>query len=450
MGKNPLKLPERSMRADLNIVDGRIYLDGSLVDCGLSIEGGRIRRIGKEASLPPSDERMSANGLIVLPGLIDVHVHMRDMGLSYKEDYGSGTASAVCGGFTTVLDMPNTMPPTDSPERLVEKIEVARGKILSNVGFHGMMTSDLDALEGMAELGIFSLKIFMDRCDWSEETFERVLVACRDRSLPVTFHAEAGYFMGKGPPQEGGRGIEEFLRAHDPRLEVSAVEKVIDLIRRTGARGHICHISLPESVERLRASRLGGAITCEATPHHLLLSRDRYGDLGNLAITLPPLRSPEEARGLMNHFLKCEIDVVASDHAPHSRDEKLRESVWEVPPGIPGLETTFPLLFTLVANGDLPLPKMMEALSARPAKLFGIKGRGEIKEGFMADLIIVDPRAEYVLDSSAFKSKAKYSPFDGWRVRGRVVKTIVNGEIVMDGGKIVGRPGVGALLRPSR
>lgn len=438
------------MKADLNIVGGKIYLGGSLVDCGLSIEGGRIMRVGKEANLPHSDERLSAKGFIILPGLIDAHVHMRDMGLSHKEDFGSGTASAVCGGFTTVLDMPNTAPPTDSPKRLLEKMGVAKGKILSNVGFHGMMTSDLNDLNGMAELGIFSLKIFMDRCDWPRETFERVLAACRDLSLPVTFHAERVDPMGGGSTRGDGRGIEDFLRAHDPQREVSAVEEVIDLISRTGARGHICHISLPESVERLRASRLSGAITCEVTPHHLLLSRDRYAELGNLAITLPPLRSREEARGLMNDFLKCRIDIVASDHAPHSRDEKLRESVWEVPPGIPGLETTFPLLFTLVTKGDLPLRKMVEALSAKPARLFGIGERGEIREGFMADLIVVDPGAEYALDSSAFKSKAKYSPFDGWRVKGRVVKTIVNGEIVMDGGEIVGKPGIGALLRPSR
>ncbi|MEM2491753.1 MAG: dihydroorotase family protein [Candidatus Bathyarchaeia archaeon] len=448
---NQLKPPERSMRADLNLVGGKVYIDGSLVDCGLSIEDGRIRKVGKEASLPPSDEEMSARGLIILPGLIDAHVHMRDMGLSHKEDFGSGTASAVCGGFTTVLDMPNTSPPTDSPERLLEKMEVARGRILSNVGLHGMMTSDLDDLYGMIELGIFSLKIFMDRCDWPRETFERVLAACRDRSLPVTFHAERAHSKWKGSRlREDGCGIGDFLRAHDPELEVLAVEEVIDLIRRTGAKGHICHISLPESVEKLRASRLSGAITCEVTPHHLLLSYDSYAELGNLALTLPPLRSPERVRGLMNYFLQCRIDIVASDHAPHLRDEKLGGSVWEVPPGIPGLETTFPLLFTLVAKGDLPLWKMIEALSEKPAELFGIEGRGRIREGFMADLIMVDPRAEYVLDSSAFKSKAKYSPFDGWRVRGRVVKTIVNGEVVMDEGEIVSKPGIGSLLRPSR
>lgn len=438
------------MRADLNIVGGKVYLDGSLVDCGLSIENGRIRRVGRETSLPPSEEEVSAKGLIILPGLIDAHVHMRDMGLSHKEDFSSGTASAVCGGFTTILDMPNTVPPTDSPRRLLEKMEVAKGKLLSNVGLHGMMTSDLNDLDGMAELGIFSLKIFMHHCDWPRETFERVLAACRDRSLPVTFHAERAHSRGEGEPRRDGCGIGDFLRAHGPELEVSAIEEVIDLIRRTGAKGHICHISLPESVEKLRASRLGGAITCEVTPHHLLLSYDDYAKFGNLAITLPPLRSAEDSRGLMGHFLKCGIDIVASDHAPHLRDEKLRESVWEVPPGIPGLETTFPLLFTLVAKGDLPLRKMIEALSAKPAELFGIEGRGEIREGFMADLIMVDPRAEYALDSSAFKSKAKYSPFDGRRVKGRVVKTIVNGKVVMDGGEIVGKPGVGALLRPSR
>jgi len=437
------------MKADLNVIGGRAYIDGSLVDCGISIEGGRIRAIGKEANLPPSDERVSAEGLLILPGLIDAHVHLRDMALSYKEDFHSGTASAICGGFTTVLDMPNTVPPTDSPSRLLEKMEAARGKILSNVGFHGMMTSDLDDLRGMAELGIFSLKIFMDRCDWPGEVLERVLSACRDLSLPATFHAErAPRDLGGGAKLGGDMG--DFLRAHDPRLEISAVEEVIDLVGRTGVRGHICHISLPESVDRLRSSPIGRAITCEATPHHLLLSREAYAKLGGLAMTVPPLRSPEDARGLREELLRCRIDIVASDHAPHSNEEKLRGSIWEVPPGIPGLETTFPLLFTLVAKGDLPLRKVVDSLSSKPAKLFGINGRGEIREGFAADLILVDPRSEYILDSSKFKSKAKYSPFDGWRVKGRVVETIVNGEVVMDRGEIIGKPGIGALLRPSR
>jgi dihydroorotase len=437
------------LKSDLNIVGGRAYIDGLLVDCGISIGGGRIRKIGREANLPPSEEEMDAEGLLVLPGLIDAHVHMRDMALSYKEDFLSGTASAVCGGFTTVLDMPNTVPPTDSPERLSEKMEVAKGKILSNLGFHGMATDDLGHLNGMAELGIFSLKVYMDRCDWTRERLERILAACRDRSLPVTFHAEDPAPRG-GSASGIGEGLEGFLRAHGPELEVSAVEKVIGLVRRTGARAHICHISSPESVERLAGSSPKGAITCEATPHHLLLSNERYGEFGNLAITVPPLRPPGDVKRLMGEFLRCRIDIVASDHAPHSAEEKRRASAREVPPGIPGLETTFPLLFTLVADGVLPLRKMVGALSEGPAELFGIGGRGRIREGFSADLIIVDPRSEYLLDSASFKSKAKYSPFDGWRVKGRVVKTIVNGTIVMDGGDLVGKPGVGALVRPAR
>ena len=211
---------------------------------------------------------------------------------------------------------------------------------------------------------------------------------------------------------------------------------------------HICHISCGEALKLIsEAKKRRIKISCEATPHHLLLSSNDFSEKGSLMLTDPPVRSKEEQQLLWKGVSEREIDIIASDHAPHALEEKFSDEIWKVSPGVPGLETTLPLMLTQVNRGLLSIDDLVRLMAENPAKIFGLDGKGALKNGFSADITVVDLNREGIIDSSKFYSKAKYSPFDGWVVKGLPVKTFVNGVLVMDEGEIVAKPGVGRIIR---
>jgi dihydroorotase (multifunctional complex type) len=430
----------------LSIADVKLVLGEDLVEGGISIRDGRIDKISKTARLPESDRTIDGKGLIAIPGLIDAHVHLRDMELSYKEDFSSGTLAAAAGGVTTVLDMPNTKPLTNSDVRLVEKIAKARTAIHVNVGFHASLAESAIDLRKMVNAGAIAFKLYMNEPNpnaWHNDP-QRLLSSfeeCGSLDIPVAVHAETGPTVGRIQTkchEAGKNSVRDFLRAHAPRFELDAVQMITDLARRAHSKVHVCHLSTHRSLREISAARKKGVeITCEVTPHHLLLNTTDLNRKGGSALMVPPLRRQSDASALWRAMLRSEIDIVASDHAPHTLEEKTAKDVWTVRPGLPGLETTLSLLLTKVHRGELTLARLVQLLAEKPAHVFGLQGKGRLQVGMDGDLVLIDPKARSKIDSSKFYSKAHFSPFDGFKCVGQPVTTIVAGHVVYDRGEIV-------------
>ena len=424
---------------DAEVWNGRGFTRGSIL-----IEEGRIRRIARRIT-NAGVETIEASGLRALPGLIDAHVHLRDMGLAYKEDFATGTASAAAGGFTTVLDMPNTLPPTDSARRLVEKQSVAAQKTYVNVGFHAAAVSDYHDIESLADEGAFSLKLYMPKPVApfdieNDQEIEKMMRSAGRVETPVTVHAEE-----LTPPENVSQedGFEELAEARPPICETRAVDRLLRIQKRVACNVHYCHVTLPSSIAKISSSTRS---TSEVTPHHLLLSKKVLSSLHWRAWMVPPLRSEETRRSLLNSTLSGLSSVIASDHAPHAIKEK-DQTPSSSPPGVPGLETTLPLMLTMVNRQEMNFSLLVKLLCENPARIFGLKSKAELRRGADGDLVLVNLKEKSRVDSSKFFSKAKYSPFDGFMTRGGVHSTIVRGRVIYREREIIAREGSGYVLR---
>jgi len=431
----------------LLVKDANIWAENRFTKGSILIVNRRIKRTARRID-DANVQTIDASGLYALPGLIDAHVHLRDMKLSYKEDFTTGTAAAAAGGFTTVLDMPNSVPPTDSPERLIERQRKAAHKIHVNVGFHAAATSDRETIAGLAHAGAFSLKLYMPkpiaRFDIGNNSeIREMMMGCKHARIPVTVHAED---LGDSTESPRVNSFEQLAMGRPSILETRAVERIAGIRKTTGARLHFCHLTLASSLRTIRES--SPRITSEATPHHLLLSSGSLRRLGWRAWMVPPLRSEVERRRLLIATRTGSCDIVASDHAPHTIQEKKREPE-DSSPGVPGLETTLPLMLTLVNKGILEISRLIKLLAENPARIFSLKSKAKIKPGYDGDVVLVDMSKENRVQSTRFLSKAKYSPFDGFRTKGAVVSTIVGGTLVYDRGEVIGQPGCGSVLRSS-
>ena len=441
---------------DSVFTNAKAYLNGQIVDCSIAIEEGKIQKIGKETQMPNADEKTNLQGLLVLPGLIDEHVHLRDEGKAYKEDFTSGTAAAASGGFTSVLDMPNNDPVTMSVRTLRNRMSIAQRKILVNVGFYSEFPNKLSELQGIVAGGAVGFKLFMgcqvgglniDDDQAIQEAFREVAKL----NVPVAVHAEDRELLAANEEklkQAKKIGTADFLRAHTETVELKSIQRLLKLSQPTDVRLHFCHISTDEGLNAIaEAKKSGRKVTCEVTPNHLLLSSDYLKQCGQLVIMAPPLRSKNDVDGLWKGLENGNVDTLGSDHAPHALSEKSANSVWDVKVGVPGLETTLPLILTLVKKNRLTLTQAVQLLAEKPAEIFGLNDRGRLENGKNADLTIVDFNRQFKIDASKFKSKAKFSPYNGWDVQGKVVKTIVNGQLVFDEGEIVAKGGSGLIIR---
>jgi dihydroorotase (multifunctional complex type) len=423
----------------------QIPIGDELTQANILIEDDKIRKITKLKPTSRTDRTINGDGLLALPGMIDAHVHLRDLELSYKETFETGTQAAAVGGFTTVLDMPNTRPPTTSALNLAEKMSRAQGRIYSNVAFQGSLVSDSAELSRMVEIGAIAFKLYLNKSlevfDTSDQmNLTNALQAAKENNVLVTVHAEDGDAIRKVQQESLARGkdsVRDVLKAHPEAVEVSAVRRILGLSNQIGARVHICHVTIPESVKLVRKTPNA---TCEASAHHLLLNQSVFHEFGTLAICVPPIRTEKYRSGLWRLFSRGEVDILASDHAPHRLEEKITANAWQAASGIPGLETSLPLMFTQLANGRLTLRRLVEATATLPAKIFHLHRKGEIKEGYDADIVLVDPKERFRVEPESFLSKAKFSPFKGVQCVGRAAYTIVNGTVVAERGKIVGPP----------
>jgi dihydroorotase len=286
-----------------------------------------------------------------------------------------------------------------------------------------------------------------------DESLIKVFNKAGKLEVPIAVHAEDHKLLKERVEKyklEHRDDITAFLKAHDENVELEAVEHIIELATQAeNTHLHFCHLSTQKALNSVDEARKSGKnLTCEATPHHLLLTKDYYKQhFGVQALTLPPLRIKENSDALLTRIIEGKIDTIGSDHAPHTLQEKEARSVWDIKAGIPGLETTLPLILTMVHKNKLTLIRAMEVLSEKPAEIFHIEDRGRLEQGKKADLVVVDFNQKYRLDASKFKSKAKFSPFDKWDVQGKPLKTFVNGQLVMDEGEIMAKPGSGSILR---
>jgi dihydroorotase len=458
---NITSLFQNNKRATDVIVDSvlsnaKAYINNEIVDCSLAINDGKIFKIGKETHMPNAQVKSDLRNLLVLPGLMDVHAHLRDEGKAYKEDFCSGTAAAASGGITTVLDMPNNEPVTMSVKTLRNRMELAQKKVLVNVGFYSEFPKNMEEIKSIIEEGAIAFKLFMTEqvgglnIDDDNALLEAFIIVSKLKVL-VAVHAEDKLELKKAEGElkrTNCNDIAAFLRAHSENVEVKAIKRLMKIAKRAHARIHFCHVSTENGLKTINDGKKSGIpITCEVTPHHLLLSVDNFRRTGILALTMPPIREKPHSAALWNGIKNRWVDILASDHAPHTLQEKKEKIVWNVRVGIPNLETTLPLMLTQVKKRKLSIGDVVRLMAEKPAEIFNLNRRGYLKEGNSADITVVDLSKKYRIDASKFRSKAKYSPFDQWIVEGKPVKTFVNGKLIMDAGEIVANAGNGSIIR---
>ncbi|MGA3059652.1 MAG: dihydroorotase family protein [Candidatus Bathyarchaeia archaeon] len=444
------------MIVDSVLTNAKAYINGQIIDCSIAIEEGKIFKIGKETQMPNADQKTNLKNLLVLPGLIDEHVHLRDEGKAYKEDFHTGTAAAAAGGFTTLLDMPNNEPVTMSIETLRNRVAIAERKIIVNVGFYSEFPKKLADAKGIISEGAVGFKLFMG-CQVGglniddDQDLENAFKEVAKLNAPLAVHAEDKALLTKNEEklkQSKKSSNAAFQEAHSETVELKAIERLLKVSAQTGLRLHFCHVSTELGLNAIvKAKKSGRTVTCEVTPNHLLLSTADLEQYRQLLIMAPPVRSKNHVEALWKGLEAGWIDALGSDHAPHALSEKSADMIWDVKVGVPGLETTLPLILTLVKKNRLSLAQAVQLLAEKPAEIYGLNNRGRLEQGKNADLTVVDFYDKFKIAASKFKSKAKYSPYEGWEVQGKSVKTFVNGLLVFDDGEIVARAGSGSIVR---
>lgn len=426
-----------------------IYVvDGKIVEIKVG-EGSRGR--GVEEKLEPLNPRtlepsiIDASGLFIFPGFIDLHTHLREPGYEYKETIKTGTEAAAAGGFTSIVCMANTDPPNDnsSVTRYIIKRAAEEGCV--NVFPVGALSKGLkgEVLSEAGELKSVGVVALSDdgRPAMDGGFMRKGLEYAKAFGLPIISHCEDLTITGDGIMNEGFTSTRLGLKGIPKASEEVVVARDIALTALTGGRLHIAHVSTKGSVELIRrAKERGIRVSAEVTPHHLTLTDEAVIGYNTNARMNPPLREAEDIEALKEGLRDGTIDCIATDHAPQSSIEKDVEFD-RAENGVVGLETALPLVLRLVDEGVLTLMKAIEKLTINPARVLGLSlletcrdmDKGTLKVGADADITIVDLNKEWVVDSSSFKSKGRNTPFEGWRMKGRVVKTIVGGRVVYEG-----------------
>lgn len=402
----------------------------------LLIEDGRVASFAKPADgVPQGAEVFDAAGLVVAPGFIDLHTHLREPGQEYKETIASGAAAAVAGGFTSICAMPNTDPINDNPAVTRLIIEQATHAALANVFPIGAITKSSSGTE-LAEMGEMQRAGIVAVSDDGRPVpnagmMRRAMEYARGFDLTVVDHCEDKSLSNGGVMHEGRMSLLLGLRGMPAAAEdVDAVRDCL-LAQQTGAAVHLAHVSTAGAVAAVReAKKRGVSVTCEVTPHHWALTDAAVEGYDTNTKMSPPLRSQEHVKEIIGAIADGTIDAIATDHAPHHADEKSLEYD-RAPFGITGLETAVGLaLDRLVHTGVIDLPRLVAMLSTNPARIFNLTDRGTLKVGSWGDVTILDPELQWTFDVRESKSKSRNTPFDGWTMRGAAVATIVGGRIV--------------------
>ena len=398
----------------------------------IKVKDGKISDISKQPL--KGDNIIDIKDNYVLSGFIDPHIHFRDPGLTQKEDFKSGSESAANGGFTTVIDMPNTIPKTNTYKALKEKINIAKSKSIVNFELQAE-PNDLKEMEKMMELNPIAFKVFMDLKTDEElnEIFKNlsILKDKTDYNGLVATHCEKKSIVEsetKRLKEKTENNAIDYTYARPVKSEDESVKQAINLAKENNLKLHICHLSSSKSLEMAKNESNNMNISWEFTPHHLLLDNQAYNKYGTLIKTNPPLREKQDSVRVSD---LDETSIIGTDHAPHTLDDK-NKGVWNSSPGIPNLETVVPLLLTEVNKGNISLELIPKILSENAAKVYNLKNKGRIDIGYDGDFTVIDLKQKGTFNIDEFKTKAEYSPFDGWNYCGKAVMTIVKGKIVMN------------------
>lgn len=453
---------------DLIIKNSKILHGGQTLEVDICVNDGRIAKISSESVRPSGATIVDANGMLVLPGLVDPHVHFRDPGLTQKEDFVSGTKGAAAGGVTTVFDMPTTQPVVTGAPEFEEKLKIVKDKAVTNFALFGAAgPTNLDNLEGLAKAGVIGFKTYMvspprDRIKeyagsyvTSTGDLYRVMSAIKKTGLVHAIHAESDSTIGCLTEELHSEGRKDPMAHYDSRPNFTEAEAVYDSILLSEAlctKIHLVHVSTSEAVRLLAGAKARGAdVSGETCPHYLCFSKEILNERGPYAKYNPPARNKEDLAALLGALNSDTIGIVSTDHAPHTREEKEegREDIFKAPPGTPGVETRLAILLKMVHEGRLRLEDIPKLGSEAAAKRFGLYPRkGTISEGSDADITIVDFNEEWVIKAADLQTKAWETVlFDGMRVFGKVKYTIVNGRVAYEEGAGFAKAGSGEFLR---
>lgn len=443
---------------DLVIRGGTVVTPDRRMRADIGVQAGRVTAVGGKLAAGKQD--VDATGLLVLPGLIDVHVHFREPGMESKEDFGTGSRAAAVGGVTTVVDMPNTIPPVATAEGFRQKLAMVTPKAHVDFGLYGMLgQSNAGEIGAMAEAGAMGLKLFMGQTTGDnpcpdDGAIYAGLRAAAEAGLVVGAYAENNPLLqqfGRELRAAGRRDPRAHLDSRPDLVEVEAVTRIVTLAAATGTQMHIHHLSSAAGLARVRLLRsLGYQVSAEVLVGHLSLNDEAYDKHGNLVKLNPPIRPQADVEALWDGVRRGDVDIIATDHAPHTAAEQAETDVWCAHGGWIGVETMLPLLLTHAAAGRLSVTDIVRLCSYSPARRWGIDDRkGHLGIGADADLVLVDESQPGQISAARLHSKHPVTPYDGWPTVGAVLATYLRGTLVAQAGGPVGPPS-GARVRPRR
>ncbi len=413
--------------------NGTIVTDKAMTG-NLIIEGGKI--VGITNELPQADRAIDCTGRIIVPGLIDMHVHLREPGQEYKETLQSGSEAAAAGGVTTLCCMANTRPVIDDSTPVAWVVKRSKEIGLADIIPYACVTKGMQG-EELTEMGNI---LSAGACGFSDdgkpimsgEVMRRALEYSKYFGSYIACHEEENTLFNKGAIHEGAVSARCGLRGAPAEAESVMIARDMELARLTGGRAHICHVSSRHSVELIRRGKADGLnVTAEVTPNHLTLTDEACADYNTASKVNPPLRTEADRQALLDGLKDGTLDCVASDHAPHHRDDKFKEYD-HAAFGMLGLQMIIPLLASQIRAGKYSWPEFVKITSYNPAKILGLSDRGQIKKDFAADIVVIDPNADYIFDEKINRSKSVNTPFWGKKLTGRAVLTLKNGKTVFE------------------
>ena len=449
------------MPADLVVRNGLVVTPAATFPGGVAITAGRIVAVGADAALPAAHEVIDVGGKVITPGLMDFHVHFREPGLTYKEDFASGSTAAIMGGITCVLDMPNTKPPTSTPEVVAQRAAAIAEKSYCDVVLVGVVVQEnVDQIVPMAAAGVVGFKVFLGETIGSlpapdDGMLLDALAQVARTGLRIGFHAENNQILQHRTRQlraTGRQDMAAFLESRPAICEAEAIQRMALFAQYTGAKIHIYHLSSKDGAQMVREWKGKGVnLTTETCPHYLFLPAEQYLEPLRTRLRVnPPVRTGEHAAYLYQSLLDGTVDMVATDHAPHTAEEKLNPDIWQALSGFTGTETLIQLLLSeAVHQRGLTLNQLVRLCSEAPAKIWSVWPRkGSLLPGADGDLTILDLDRPWTIDETQLHSKHNITPWHGWQGRGRPVMTIVRGQVVMRDGALVAARPRGQLVRP--
>lgn len=468
------ELERMGMKWDLVIENGTIVTNKEDYQATIYIKNGKIEAVTNEPLAGDAETSIDAAGCYIFPGFIDTHIHSRDPGATYKEDFHHSSMAAAAGGITTVFEMPNTNPPINNVGNFKKQASNLESKALVDYGIWGICLGhlNLDDLNQLHEAGVIGFKFFWGYAVHSKtfqlmynyktgmedvippfgdgEVFDMFTEVAKTGQV-LAIHAENNdliQHLTNKVESRGGRSYQDLLEGRPNLAEELTIQSGIAMAKKTGARLHILHVSTAEGVEAIRqAQKDGYPITAETCPHYLFLSDEDYDEIGPQMKVYPPVKYKKDQEALWAGLVDGTISFVCSDHAPHTESEKDGD-LWSIPAGMCGVETLAPLMLDAVSKGKLTINDVAALLSEGPAKLFNVyPKKGSVLVGTDADLTIVDMEKEYMIKREDLHSKSKVTAFDGFKVKGKPVYTIVRGNIVMQDGKLNSHPS-GQLVTP--